>query len=764
MKLPELKRRFVNRYTIRIAAGVLTVTLLGTGMTAAAVRADQKSDLLVSEENAGQKSDSSASEENAGREADSSETAKAAGHKSDKQAKKGASDGEEDDANADTDAERELSELVSIEKNDGEVGKEENVYLISDAAGAVRETIVTNHLANREGAATIADRSELKDIENTKGNETYSADGEKLTWQADGRDIYYRGTTKKEAPVTQKVTYYLDGKEIAPDELAGKSGRVTIRFDYDNQSAYTAEAGGEDITVKVPFAAVTALVLDDRFSNVQVTNGKLESNGGRVVAIGYALPGIQESLDVEDSDFVGELELPEYFEVTADVENFEMDTAMTVVANAGTMLSMKQKDGSALDDMVDELMDASDKLKDGSSELADGLDTLKSSLADYASGMNELYSKSGDLAGGVNALNTSAASISKGLDTLDKALNTPMSAKEQEAAKSAAAAAVSKEFKKGKTKEVTEQIYTALRYAQGKDGGISDGELYSALYDGAYSANAAASVYNEVVRQTLLAAAGQSADSGLSADQAAAAIKQQFGEGAQAGDPASTAMYAVTDGMTSAQLAELLYAKSGASDTLFAKTQSAVAAQLAAGRGNEQIRSAVEQSLSALASQLAGACEEAASQAAQSAAVSGAENAKKTVASQIEAVQKNGYSLVSGAKALSKGTQTLADQIPALTAGITALNDATGQLVDGVGELNSGSHELADGMVEFDEEGISKIVNSYNGDIKPLTNRLQAVLDAGEDYQSFSGVADGVSGSVKFVYKLDAVKASEGEE
>ena len=122
------------------------------------------------------------------------------------------------------------------------------------------------------------------------------------------------------------------------------------------------------------------------------------------------------------------------------------------------------------------------------------------------------------------------------------------------------------------------------------------------------------------------------------------------------------------------------------------------------------------------------------------------------------------YSLVSGAKALSKGTQTLADQIPALTQGITALKDATGQIVDGVDELNGGSHELADGMVEFDEDGISKIVNSYKGDIKPLTDRLQAVLDAGEDYQTFSGVADGVNGSVKFVYKLDAVKAAQSEE
>ena len=48
-----------------------------------------------------------------------------------------------------------------------------------------------------------------------------------------------------------------------------------------------------------------------------------------------------------------------------------------------------------------------------------------------------------------------------------------------------------------------------------------------------------------------------------------------------------------------------------------------------------------------MAEQLAGACESAASQAAGQAAVTGAESAKATVAKQIEAVQKNGYSPVS---------------------------------------------------------------------------------------------------------------------
>lgn len=189
---------------------------------------------------------------------------------------------------------------------------------------------------------------------------------------------------------------------------------------------------------------------------------------------------------------------------------------------------------------------------------------------------------------------------------------------------------------------------------QKEDGSVADGALYTALYDGTFSSQGAETVYNEVVRQVLLSAAKQPADSKLTADQVAAAIKTSFAQAAQAGDQTYAAMYAIGKDMSSAQLAELIYAKSGAKDTLFNKTQSTIKQTLAAGRNNEQINSGVESSLQTLANQLAGACKEVASQAASQAAVTGAESAKSTIAKQIEAVQSNGYSLVSGAAALSK--------------------------------------------------------------------------------------------------------------
>ena len=126
-------------------------------------------------------------------------------------------------------------------------------------------------------------------------------------WQG---HLLSRGTATEEPPVTQKVTYYLDGKEISPEDLAGKSGKVKIRFDYTNTTSYTETVNGEKQTVSVPFAAVTGLVLGDGFENIEVTNGKAEVSDSSSVVLGYALPGLKDSLGIKDKDLDGDVNIP----------------------------------------------------------------------------------------------------------------------------------------------------------------------------------------------------------------------------------------------------------------------------------------------------------------------------------------------------------------------------------------------------------------------------------------------------------------------
>lgn len=201
--------------------------------------------------------------------------------------------------------------------------------------------------------------------------------------------------------------------------MPGKSGKVTIRFDYTNNETVKTKIDGKEEEIYVPFAAISGMVLDDSFSNVKVTNGKVISDGKNNIVVGYALPGLKESLDVDDSDFDGDVSIPDYVEVTADVENFSLSTTMTVVMNATNFIS---KDGDAdlseVDDMLDTLTDATDQLKDGSGELADGVDTLKSKMGEFKDGVGTLKNGIKDYTDGASTLSTGIGTLKSGVDTL----------------------------------------------------------------------------------------------------------------------------------------------------------------------------------------------------------------------------------------------------------------------------------------------------------------------------------------------------------
>lgn len=778
MKLPELKNKFKNKYVIRIVAGVLMVGMLGTSFQAYTVHAEKNESTESTEE--------------------TSET--------------------EDDKDS-TENEEALSNLLGdgLSVSQKTIGKDETVYVIADSTGKAKETIVSDHLINNDDEATLKDASTLKDIENVKGNETFTQSGNELTWQADGNDIYYQGTSTVETPITQQVTYYLDGKEITPEKLAGKSGKVTIHFDYTNN----AKVGD----VYVPFAAISGMILDDKFSDIEVTNGKVISDGNNNVVVGYALPGLKESLKLDDADMDEDVNIPDYFEVTADVENFSLDMTMTMAVNAANYVSTDGGlDLSSVDDLLTTLTDATTQLEDGSATLADGLDTLQSKMSEFSSGVTKLQSgiktytdgvstlqsgvksytdgasqiaggintlseKSGALADGVNTLNSGANALKDGVAALDAGLKTPLSdaeraAYEQQASKTA------KDTVDAQFDDATNpKSYNNLKtYASGvyKDT-MTSAESKEAAYQMLNAQDELKGAIKTSLQEQIAAAIGDASISatetgyGLTRAQAVQTIYNstptvQAGVAAQLGLPAAVTDYATLE-------ANVVESKLR---TMAGTMLSGVAANSADAVGESVAKAAKS------------GAEEAAEKAAASAVVIGIENAKTNVSTQINTKQASGDSLVSGSQKLAAGTQTLADSVPALTSGIstltaganalTANNDklnsgvnqlagnndtlnsgmntlATGTtaLGDGVDKLTDGSHELADGIVQFNEEGIQKIVNAYNGDVKDLVDRVQSVLDAGEDYQSYTDIADGVNGSVKFIYKTAAVKTTEEE-
>lgn len=841
MKLPELKEKLKSKYIVRVVAGVLTIALVGTGIGATAVFAEKNSTAVTAE-------------------ADSTT---------------GSSKDADDIADK-------LMDSVSLKDNDAD--KDESVYLISDANGNVNKTIVVDHLKNKDKKDTLEDASNLSDIENVKGKQKFTQSGDKLTWQAGGKDIYYQGTATEEPPVTQKVTYYLDGKEISPEDLAGKSGKVKIRFDYTNTTSYTETVNGEKQTVSVPFAAITGLVLGDGFENIEVTNGKAEVSDSSSVVLGYALPGLKNSLGIKDKDLDGDVNIPEYMEMTADVKNFSMPAAMTFVVNASDYVSTDGIDTSDLDDMINDLKDASTQLQDGSKTLAegtdtlsDGLSTLQSKLGTFASGvgtlqsglktytdgvstlsggLNTLGNSTGALVSGADKLNDGAgqlasgsatlkdglkdytdgaselqAGINKLYNTLDAGLTDKQKAKIQKTA----VESVQDSFKGETGVTVQKTIYAGLRYQTDDNGNvIGDGDLYTSLYNGTVGQKFEEnldSAYALVVNTVLSTAAGDESGT-VQSDVLAQKIKESYKKASDAYEAAITVSvqsgtldettkavlsntqyqeafitYNAIQNMSASQLAEAIYAKTNATDTLISMTETQLKETLESDKNSSDIKSGVETALNTLATKLSGACEQVSEQVASSAAITGAQGTMDTVkaglgnekdektliggaeklTSSNNKLNAGATALNAGASQLSAGTQSLMNSVPTLTSGIkqlvdgsntlvannaqlnsgaSQLADGTNQIVSGVDQLTTGSktlsegaHTLADGMVQFNEEGINKILDAYNGDLKPFTDKLQAVIDAGEEYQTYSAIADGQTGSVKFIYKLASIDA-----
>lgn len=291
------------------------------------------------------------------------------------------------------------------------LSKNETVYVIADASGAAKKIIVSDWLKGVDTKGKLKDVSNLKDVKNVKGDETYTVNEDNAyEWAANGDDIYYQGTGTTELPVKLKLSYKLNGKTVSADEIAGKSGKVTIRIDYENTQKEKVKINGKTKEVNVPFLMLSGMILDDdKFKNVEVSNGKAINDGTRTIVAGFALPGMQDSLDI-DKD---EMEIPDYVEITADTTDFELSTTMTVAMND----IFNDVDFSKVDDKVDELKDSLDELEDAAEQLVDG----SSQLYD---GIGTLLDKSGTLIEGIDKLYDGAEQVNSGAKKLDSGAKT----------------------------------------------------------------------------------------------------------------------------------------------------------------------------------------------------------------------------------------------------------------------------------------------------------------------------------------------------
>lgn len=525
--------------------------------------------------------------------------------------------------------------------------KDETVYSRLDSEGSGYKTIVSTHIKNEENEEILKDISDLLNIENTNGEETLKKDGDNLTWDTKGRDIYYQGETQKELPIECTIKYELNGEEIQAKDIAGKEGNIKITLTYTNKDEHIVNINEKNTKIYTPFVVVAGTIIDtENNKNINVTNGKVIDNGNKVIAMGMAFPGLQESLNISKE----KIEIPNQVEISMDSKDFEMGSIMNFVTPKVI------EDISMLDD-IEEIYSKVNTLESSSKQIEEGANTLKQGTSTYSQKMQEFESAMTQLSNGMTNANNSYNKINEGIGTLNQS-----------------------------SKQLNNGIDTIVSKVEQIE--VPDNSEKVAQLEYLVSANTSTIATLQQTNETLKASITEE-------------TPEQVKQNIEAQIQGNTSMIKVLSANTQAQ--------------------------------NETIATL-----------------------------------KATDTSSINELKIGLQQLQNGLKLLNNGTQTLESGSKEMKKGLNTLDasssqilNANHQLTEGAKNLDEGATKLEEGISTFNKEGIQKICNYINKDIKDVTNRVEKLSELSKDYNNFTMLEDGTKGEVKFIMIIDAIEKQE---
>lgn len=444
---------------------------------------------------------------------------------------------EEPDATQNNDEKdgREKAEEMAAPEHSSTSGKNETVYVIKNSDGT-KKTIVSAWLKNPSGSASLKDVTCLDNIEIVKGDAKLEKnENGNVTWNTEGADVYYTGTTGKAAPVDVDVTYTLDGAKLKASELKGKSGHLVIDINYKNTMSKTVTGkDGKDYTIYMPFIMSTGMILDNaKFSNITVKNGEAVNDGDHTMVMGIGFPGLYDSLGLDTIDFskidedkkIERSDIPDSVTIECDVKDCDEFSALTVAKTFDINKISKTYDIGKLDADIDDMTDGMKKLLDGSEDLHTGISkvnkgvkSLQSGAKTLSSGADSLAKGAKKLSSGTNTLSAGAKDLSDGMSKLNKALPSEADAKKLAAGSTQIKNAIDSMHSAAKNAPVTDkdvaalqtklyklvqageldadtmkQILTVYKTCEGLENGVNS------LYNGYGSVNKAVQAYPQIV-------------------------------------------------------------------------------------------------------------------------------------------------------------------------------------------------------------------------------------------------------------------------
>ena len=540
---------------------------------------------------------------------------------------------------------------------------------ISSEAASNTESIISNAIKNE---LSVSNTSTLKT--NTRDEMVYvfgKADGtqdhitvtEKVT-DTNGKTTTNQSSSTKSAPVSIKVTYKLNGTETKPEDMIGKSGKVTIRYDYTNNEKKTITVNGKSQTAYVPFTMITGTLLPtDKFSNVEVTNGKVSKVGDNIIALGMTMPGLKDTLNLKFDDESLDMDIPEYFEISADVEDFELDMSMSV-ATTSVLDDIDTDDFSVakLEDKMNELQSAADQLTDGTVTLQDGTQTLADSIPALTDGVGQLDDGASSLKDGIYAYTDGATALAAGAGQLKDGI-----AAYTDGANQLGAGAT--ELETG-IKDYTDGVAQISAGSTDLKSGIN------AYTTGAKQLGAGAAQLKTMLTETM---ANQLAEN-LSYYKTNKNIQESVSQLTAAATGAGLSGITIADDLTALAAVNGDDAVAEKITELYTKYLTAYTQSVVANGATSQITSLYANQLGLLV---------------KAASNQGAAGALAQVAAQIAGSASSIDTLAQGASSLSTGLDTLNEKSTELNSGVSDIND-------GLVKLNSKNDDLNEGVAKLD--------------------------------------------------------------
>ena len=568
--------------------------------------------------------------------------------------------------------------------------KTETIYSTLGVSGNVKKTTINTKLTDIS-KGDIEDYTYLENIKNLNGHEKFTRDGEKLTWKSTGKDIFYSGKYNDELPVKVNIKYYLDGEEVKPRDIKGKSGTITMKINFTNNS-FDSKSG-----MYTPFVVSTTMLIDgENNSNISISTGKVVSTGTKNVVTGISAPGLYESTNLSNFKDLDTLTISYK---TTDFSTNEIYFVITPKLLSEVDLSTLDKVDSLnsslnlLQDSMNQLESGANKLNDGTASLKDGVNKLNSGTKSARDGSKKLNDGVSSLNSGIKQSLDGAKALADGTGKVDTNLQTIIAGiKEQENNLTA------------KSSAMQEQLKQVTELQQNNQATID--KLTTGNQQIAAGVDAKVSKYLDITSNS------------------------KYGLDITSNDFSTKLEYAHSNALI---------------DDNTYKTLASYKASYDNNVGLITLLTYNKTSINTMVGSLKSSLSEI------NTALTTLDGYLSRLQNEGTSMTKSGaQSLYAGLSKIYAGSTTLNSGTESLTSGLEALYSGTQTLVGGTNELSSGTSELANGISKINSEGINQLAN-YGEKAVNYKNKLKTLTNLSKNYKGFA--SDNADTTI-FVYKI----------